>query len=141
MTSVALDGQETADRLISLAANTITNVTITLSNRPVELIGRVVDGDNRPQPGLTLLVFSADQRHWQRGSRRLQMALPDAAGHYRIAGLPPGEYWLAAVSGGLEFPNGLVAGLTDLTAGALKISLSPGETKRQDLRTGKSPLP
>jgi protocatechuate 3,4-dioxygenase beta subunit len=141
MTSVTLDGQEVVDSPIHLSPGTITSVTVTMSNRPAELTGRVTDAGARPQPGLTLVVYSSDRRHWYRSSRRLRQALPDALGTYRLTGLPPGEYWLAAVSGGLEFPNGLVAGLTDLAAGAIKITLSPGEQKRQDLRTGKTPLP
>jgi protocatechuate 3,4-dioxygenase beta subunit len=141
VTSVTMDGREVADSPIHLAPDTITNVTVTLSNRPADLSGRVTDAQGRPQSDLTLVVYSADRRHWYRGSRRLQQALPDARGNYRLGGLAPGEYWLAAISGGLEFPNGLVAGLTDLAAGAIKITLSPGEQKRQDLRTGKTPLP
>jgi hypothetical protein len=136
-TSIILEGRDVVDSPIRLAADTITNVTVTLSNRSADLSGRVTDADGRPQPDLTLVVFSTDRLHWYRGSRRLQQALPDARGDYRLAGMPPGEYWLAAVSGGLDFPNGLVAGLTDLTSAAIKITLAPGEQKRQDLRTGK----
>ena len=139
VTSVTMDGQEILDVPIQLAANSISAVTITLSDRATALSGRVTDAEGRPQPGLTLVVFSADRRHWYPASRRVLQAVPDARGDYRVSGLPPGDYWLAAITGGLDLPNGLVAGLTELSAAGIRFSLALGEQRRQDLRTGKSP--
>ena len=139
LTSATMDGQDILDLPIQLAANSVSTVALTLSDRSTELSGRVTDAEGRPQPGLTLVVFSADQRHWYAGSRRVRQALPDARGDYRVAGLPPGDYRLAAISGGLDLPNGLVAGLTELSTGAIRFSLALGEQRRQDLRTGKGP--
>ena len=124
LTSITMEGQDILDVPIQLAANSISAVTITFSDRATELSGRVNDAEGRPQPGLTLVVFSADRRHWYAGSRRVRQALPDARGDYRVGGLPPGDYWLAAISGGLDLPNGLVAGLTELSSAAIRFSLA-----------------
>ena len=57
-------------------------------------------------------------------------------GKFKFAGLPPGEYYMAAVTD-YEYTDLVDASfLEQLTAGAFKITLAEGEKKVQDIRMG-----
>ena len=57
-------------------------------------------------------------------------------GKFKLAGLPPGEYYMAAVTE-FEYPDlSDPSFLEQFTAGAFKITLAEGEKKVQDIRMG-----
>jgi hypothetical protein len=45
----------------------------------------------------TVVAFADDNTRWARWSRFIKTARPDEAGLFRIDGLPPGRYRIAAV--------------------------------------------
>ena len=42
-------------------------------------------------------MFSTDRARWRADSRSIAFARPAQDGGFEVAGLPPGEYWVAAV--------------------------------------------
>ncbi len=82
-------------------------------------------------------MFPQDRTLWRPGARRIASARADTAGRWSVEGLPPGDYFLVALTD-------LAAGelndqdfLSQLIAGALPLPLGAGEQKVQDLQIGK----
>jgi hypothetical protein len=81
-------------------------------------------------------VFAADRAYWPAGTARVRKVQPASNGKYTIAGLPPGEYYVCAVTD--AEPNDLKdpAFLESLAAASFKITLKPGEKRTLDLKLG-----
>jgi hypothetical protein len=116
----------------------VSGVTITLTDAPAELAGRLTDASSRPAQ-LYVLVFSTDRTLWGTSTRRVTSARARESGEYSINGLPPGEYFLCALT---ELDTTRVwadpSYLEELAALSIKLSIGEGEKKRQDLRIGGS---
>ncbi len=137
MKSVMLAGRDVADVSFEVRpGEDISGVVITMTNRPTEIAGRVIDAAGRPAPGYPIVVFSTDRRYWTFGSRRIQQARPATDGRYRINGLPAGEYYVCAATevNALELYSPEF--LEQLVAGSFKITLGDGERKTQDMKIG-----
>lgn len=77
----------------------LSDVQIVVTNRLTELTGTVTDARGDPAVDYTLLIFPTDRDKWQWGSRYFRRAVPAAAGNFTVRGLPPGDYFVAPVSG------------------------------------------
>ena len=85
--------------------------------------------------GEAVVLFSTDRHHWGRAPRRLTgLVRLDSQARYRVVGLPPGTYHLAAVTD--AEPQALTdpGFLEQLAAQSITITLGEGEQKTQDLR-------
>jgi len=133
--SVRLGDRDLADDGVDLTGGTdLSGVVVTLTERPSELSGRVLDGAAQPFSAYPLVVFSTNRAHWGPGSRRTHAVQPATDGSYVIAGLPAGEYYLAAVTGLETQELASAAFLESLIGAALKVTLADGERKTQDVR-------
>jgi hypothetical protein len=137
VTTAGVNGRDIADRAFDLApGQDESGLVVTLTDRPTELSGIVRDSAGRPAPGFPIIVFSTDRSYWMDASRRVLQARPASDGNYRLAGLPAGEYFVAAVTdidpGQLYDP----AFLELLSASSFKITIADGEKKTQDLKLG-----
>jgi hypothetical protein len=155
--SVMVGGRELLDLPIDLEpGDEVKDAVITFTDRQQEVIGTLQDTTGRPAPDYTVVLFATDKRYWTSGSRRIVTARPATDGRFELGGsigslgpltlgagglgLPAGEYYLAAVTdlaGGEEQDPTL---LEELSKAAVKITVAPGETKRQDLRIAGGPL-
>lgn len=114
----------------------LAGVEVVFSDQQTALSGTLQDGAGRPTAGYTVIVFPADQRYWIPGARRILATRPTTAGQFSFAGLPPGEYRLAAVT---DIENGIwfdPAFLQQLSAASIPLSLQRGQSLTQDLRIG-----
>jgi hypothetical protein len=59
--------------------------------------GRAVDARGQPALGYAVVVFATDASRWHYGSRYLAVDRADQQGAFLVDGLPPGEYFVAAV--------------------------------------------
>jgi protocatechuate 3,4-dioxygenase beta subunit len=133
--SAMFNGRDVSDLPFELRPNEdVGGMIVTLTDRPTEISGSVVDRAGRPAPGFPIVVFSTDRAYWTVGSRRIQQVRPSSDGKYKLSGLPAGEYYVCAVTDldqtQLYDPSALAA----LAAGSFKITLADGEKKVQDLR-------
>lgn len=112
----------------------VTGVIVTLTDRPSELSGTVIDVAGRPTGAFPIVVYSVERAFWGAGSRRVVQAQPASDGKFKVIGLPPGEYYVSAVTrlepGDLENRQFL----EDLLPAAIRLSLADGEKKTQDLK-------
>jgi protocatechuate 3,4-dioxygenase beta subunit len=131
-----LNGADVLDTLLEVhTARDVRDIVVTLTDRPSEITGTLVDELGRPTPEYGLVVFSTDRQHWTRAPRRLSGIVKVASdGRFSVTGLPPGEYFLAALTDLDPSQVGEPTFLEQLATVSLKLSLGEGERKVQDLK-------
>jgi len=112
----------------------VSGAVVTLTDHPTELTGSFVDASGKPAPQYTLVVFSTERALWMPGTRRIRTARPGNNGSFRVVGLAPGEYYLAAVGDLDQTVLYTPAFLEPLVSSAMKITLAESEKKVQDVR-------
>lgn len=131
--SAELGGRDTLDLPFEVRlGQPIADLTVTMTDRPTELTGTVLDASGRPTSEYSMLAFSADRALWETAPRRVSSpARLSSDGRYRISGLPPGEYYLTMLTdSSLALDNPSV--LESLIPRAVKVVLGEGERKVQD---------
>ncbi len=116
------------------AGENIPDLAVTFSDRVSELSGRLESIDGNPAPDYFIIAFSTDRERWTPLSRRVRQSRPATDGRFSIRGLPPGDYFVAAltdVEPGEWFDP---AFLSPLVSAAVKVTVREGEQTIQDLR-------
>ena len=131
------EGPDLADTPFEIdAGRDWTGVTVTLTDKPVVLSGKVLDAQGRPSSAFPIIIFSTNSAHWAAGSRRVQQVRPASDGSYRLSGLPAGEYYIGAVTT-LDLEDLFdPLFLQQVVPIAFRITLADGETRQQDLKLG-----
>lgn len=138
--SAMLEGRDVIDEALEVETADVSNIVITLSDRPFGSVsGTVRTARGDPDPDALVAVFPADPRlrtDLSGTGRRLRLARTTKSGLYRIPGLPAGEYLI--VAGGDElFDNWLEASaLQALSQRATPIEIGDGTAKNQELKRG-----
>jgi hypothetical protein len=110
---------------------------VTFTDQPTEVSGRLIDAAGKPMPGFAIVMFSTDRSTWAPGSRRISPPIQVASdGKYKVTGLPPGDYFLAALTDYENGDLGEVSFLDQIANVAIKLTLGDGEKKVQDLKIG-----
>jgi hypothetical protein len=137
MKSVTANGQDVTEAPLEIRPREEPpEIVVTFTDKVTEVTGTLFDAAGRPNSDLSIIMFSANRQFWTEGSRRTRPARPSSDGKFKFAGLPPGEYYMAAVTD-YEYTDLVDASfLEQLTAGAFKITLGEGEKKVQDIRMG-----
>ena len=100
-------------------------VKVILTSRASTLEGNVTDARGQPVTDASLLLFGEDKGSWRSNSFKTRRSGTDPNGHYKISGLMPGRYFVAAVarermnvqSPGTEFFEQLSKEATSLVIG------------------------
>ena len=96
--AVYLQGRDVIDTPRAFAAGqTISGVTLVLTDQITELAGMVHDEGGDAVTEFTVIAFPTDERLWQPQSRHIMASRPDQNAQYRMRGLPPGDYFLSVV--------------------------------------------
>jgi hypothetical protein len=130
-----LDGRDISDLPLEIGGGNMSGAVVTMSRRLAEISGTLLDAAGRPTPDYFVVAFSTNREHWLEGSRRVPAPVrPSTNGTYRLAALPAGTYYVAALTD--VDPEELFdrAFLEQVAAGALTITLGDGETKVQDIK-------
>jgi len=118
-----------------LPGQNIAPVVVTLSDRKTGLTGVLTNDSGQPVP-LFVLMFPVDRNNWFFGSRWIRFARAGVDGSFELSALPPGEYYLCALTELEVAQQSEASFLDEAIPGAVKITLGDGESKRQDLRIG-----
>ena len=110
--------------------------TVTFTDKPSNLTGVLQDRGGRAATDYFIVVFSSDRAHWTPGSRRVRMLRPATDGAFGAKGLPPGEYFVAALTDLEPGEWNDPALLAQLAATASTVTMRQGETTKQDFRIG-----
>ena len=134
--STTVSGKDVLDVLVDLRT-TISDAVLTLSDRHTELSGSISAPSGQPVSDLFVIVFPTDRALWLKQGRRLQLTRPGTDGRFTFRDLPPGEYFLAALSDVDQDEWQDDAFLSQVVgAGAAKIELAEGQSRVQNLRIG-----
>jgi hypothetical protein len=132
--SAMVDGLDLLDEPIDGPAVSIAGVTVTLTNKRTELAGTLQSASGQPTAEYFIIAFSQDRRHWRTGARRSQSTRPATNGRFHFTDLPPGDYFLAALTD-LD-PNAWQdpSFLEQAVQAAIKLTVVEGQTTVQDVR-------
>ena len=97
--SIVANGVDVTDTPLPFGTNdqSLKDVEILLTNQVTQLDGGVTDAAGRPVTRYHALVFSTDKDRWYEGSRFQTLLTGQRDGTFFWAGLPPGDYYVAAV--------------------------------------------
>ena len=135
--SSVANGVDAFDAPILVNGSVPIDWTVTYSDKPASVTGTLSDASGRAATVYYILVFPTDRRYWTPGSRRVRMMRPATDGAFTASGLPPGEYFLAALTDLESGEWNDATFLEQLVSSSAKVVLREGEATRQDLRVGK----
>ncbi len=95
MKSVTVNGEDVTDVPHEFKAND--RVTITVTSRVATIEGDVTEMRDVPVAEAGILLFSEDKASWRINSIWTKRTGLDPKGHFRLPGLLPGRYYIAAV--------------------------------------------
>lgn len=138
--SVVFKGQDLTDTPFDFGAGgTFRDIEVVISALGATATGRVTDDRGAPLGDCTVLVFSTSRDRWFDGSRWVKAERPIESGAFTVTGLPPGDYWVAAidrldraVERGSLAPDPAL--LDSLSSRAVRITLGEGESQDLTLR-------
>jgi protocatechuate 3,4-dioxygenase beta subunit len=102
---ITLDGKDVTDTPIEFGGRDRTGAEVVLSRRSAILVGRAVEGDDKPAAGCRIILFAADPDQWTPHSRFVTTAVADPEGQFRITGVSPGSYLGVAVPADVVAPT------------------------------------
>ena len=114
-------------------------VTVTLTSRVSTLEGTVIDSAGAASGDAFILLFPEDKALWRFNSTRTKRAAVEPTGQFRINGLMPGRYLVAAVPRDrLSVPASNVdaAFFEELSKEATPLVLGEDEQRKVDLKIG-----
>jgi hypothetical protein len=138
--SAMYGGKDIADAPVDIGPSGLAEVVLTFTDKTTTLTGAVTGDDNAPPPGQpasppTVVVFSTNQDLWPKvalSPRTLRSTAVSPTLTYRVAGLPAGDYYVAASSSAADFTDPKV--LLVLSKAAARVTLVEGESRTQDVR-------
>lgn len=132
------DGRDVTDTPLEMkGSEELSGVEIVLTNHVTRVTGQLTDESAAVADG-TVIVFAVDSQKWFENSRFVRATRPDDHGAWQIRGLPPGEYFAAAVDYAAEGMWNDPEFLDSLRDGAEKILLSEGGLQALSLKIAAS---
>jgi hypothetical protein len=131
--SIRSKASDITDAVISLGTSreSLQDVEVVLTDQVTHISGAVTDGRGVASANCAVIAFSSDRSRWFEASRFFALRRPSADATFRIDGLPPDEYYLAAVD---PVPGDDTGGdwqdpefLDRLSRNAMKVTLTDGE--------------
>jgi hypothetical protein len=124
--AVMVGGKDVTDTPMDFAdGRDLDNVQMVITRSAATITGSAVDARNAATSDYVAVVFPEDRALWN-SSRRLAAGRPDQRGQFRIIGLPPGPYLIAATEylepGAERDPDTLA----QLAGNAQKVTLDTG---------------
>jgi protocatechuate 3,4-dioxygenase beta subunit len=116
--------------------NDVRDAVFTFSDRRASLEGVLSSPSSRPAMDFYVAVFPTDRAMWRPGARRVKSTRPATDGTFTLKDLPPGEYFLAALTDLDPSDWNDPAFFEALVPASVKLTIGEGENKRQDLKIG-----
>ena len=131
---ITRQGREITDEPIDFTKGDVEDVEVVLTNRVTSVSGTVTDDQAKPATDYVVIIFSADRSKWTDRSRFIALGRPTQSGTFRVANLPPDDYFAIALAGvqGSQWQDPEF--LKTLEEGATRMLLGDGESKKVTLR-------
>ena len=135
LSSVIVDGRDVIDTPLEIrSAQRISGVSLVFTDKLSEVNGALTDQQGAPITEYTVLAFPTDAVLWRPQSRQIMTTRPDQNGKFQLRGLPPGEYFLAAIDPAEQGEWFEPAFLDLQRRGASRFRLGEGDVRTQDLK-------
>jgi hypothetical protein len=135
--SAVLDGRDLLDEPFDVtAARDLPGAVLTFTDARSELGGTLTAASGAAAPDYSVIVFPADRRLWA-STRRVASTRPASDGRFVFPDLPPGDYWLAALTDVEPDEWKLEAFLDALVPSSIGVTVGEGERKVQDIRIAR----
>jgi len=137
---ILVDGVDMTDTPLSFGSKdeSVRDVEVVLTDRVTTIQGNVHDGRDQPSTGATVVAFSSTRSLWYPETRFVRME-GTVNGDFIMSGLPPGEYFVAALEGSgtalLEDRLDDRTFLESLVVGAARVTLDGGQRVLVSLRS------
>jgi len=136
--SAIVNGADALDVPFTVAPNAEkADAIVTFTDRMGQLTGALQNAGGAPASEYSLILFPALSSLWLPESRRIQSVRPSADGAFSFRNRPAGEYYLAAVEdaepGAWTDPRFL----QQLVASSMRLAISEGEQRVQEIRVGR----
>ena len=128
--SITVNGRDVSVEPLQLVDADISGMVVTFTDRTTTLTGSV-SGPNGVDPTAEVVVFPADSMAWKDVgvvARRWRAERVNNAGAFSIAGLPPGDYFVAALAGTLAGDRQDPVLLATVMKSASRVTLTDGGT-------------
>jgi protocatechuate 3,4-dioxygenase beta subunit len=136
--SALVNGMDAADRPFDfgLREEVFRDVEIVVSDAGASLTGRAIDTRRAPIMAYSVVVFSTNPDLWYSRTRYVKRAVSGADGVYRVTGLPPGDYFVAALHRIAPAPAGETSPelLEQLATQAQRVTLNERDLETLNLR-------
>jgi hypothetical protein len=136
--SVVIRGQEQVDSPFDFGTSgTFSDIEVLMSASSASVTARVTDDRAAPVRDCTVVVFSTFRDRWSAFSRWVKTTeYLSANGTFTVRGLPPGDYWVAAIErrGSTFEPTADPDLLESLSSRAVRITLGEGQSQDLPLR-------
>ena len=138
--SVVANGIDAAADPIEIGSTNLSNVVVTFTDRPSELSGTVKNQQGQPDAAASVIVFSADRKHWLQfgvSTSRSANVRTSKTGVFSAPNLPAGEYFVVAVDdrAGVRWQD--PATLATLSQAATRVTIADGERRTVTLTTSR----
>jgi uncharacterized protein (DUF2141 family) len=135
--SFTIGGADITDGLFDFGSGAVTfdGAEIVLSRAGATVTGTIADARAASGGSYSVVVFATDRQTWFAGSRHLKYGRALQDGSFQVRGLPPGDYWVAAVDGTLglrDWQNPET--LESLVSRGTRLTLGEGQTSSIKLR-------
>jgi hypothetical protein len=139
MRSLVVDGVDVTDSLLVITEGSpvVRNAVMTFTDQHPALVGRLETAAQQPAADYTVVAFTTNQTWWAQPFRRVRTTRPGANGDFAFEDLPPGEYFLTALTDiepdewqDRDF-------LATLVSGSVRVTVGESERHRQDLRLAR----
>ncbi len=131
--ALTVNDMDVLDRAIELSPGQQGIARVVLTDRLTQVRGVATAAD--PASARSIVVFPEDPEKWGHRSRYVRRVDADADGNFAIAGLPPGEPYLAVATdyldGGEHLDPEFLSGIRDL---AVPFTLDDAETRTLELK-------
>jgi hypothetical protein len=134
--SAVLGERDLFDGLIEVGRASMTGVVVTFTDTRSELSGTLQTASGAPASDVFVVAYATNPAMWGPRARRVQAVRPGVDGGFSLKDLPPGEYYLSAVTEVEQEELQEPKFLEELVKASIKISIGEGEKKVQDLRMG-----
>jgi hypothetical protein len=136
--SVTSGGKDVSVDPLELTDKDVSDVVMTFTDQTTELSGTVTTSANAPDATASVIAFPADSQAWKEigvVARRWRYERVAKAGTFTVAGLPAGEYFVAAVANNAAGDPRDPKYLETLVRTATRVSLGDGEKKHVDVKS------
>jgi hypothetical protein len=134
--SVMVNGIDAMDNPIEIGpGRNDSGWVVTVTDTPATLSGTITNTSEQPQQ-LYVFAFSTNRSDWVSVGRRTGYARSNEKGVYTINGLPPGEYFVCALTE-LDMELRYTPEYLEQLPTSLRITLGEGEKKQQNLQIAR----